>query len=98
MVFDIHKISDIRFRLIDTVVIKRPIMDGRSPTHNRNTAGSKNGTSKSNASDRTNTDENVDPIGYQAIVLDPNPKAVCQLLGKFMMIQFGSHFSIPKAI
>ena len=75
------------------MVIKRPIMDGRSPTHNRNTAGSKNGTSKSNTSERTNIDENVDPIGYQAIVLDPNPKAVCQLLGKFMIIQFGSNFS-----
>ena len=68
-------------------------MDGRSPTHNRNTAGSKNGTSKSNTSERTNIDENVDPIGYQAIVLDPNPKAVCQLLGKFKIIQFGSNFS-----
>ena len=79
------------------MVIKRPIMDGRSPTHNRNTAGSKNGTSKSNVSERTNTDENVDPIGYQAIVLDPNPKAVCQLLGKFLMIQSRSKFSIPKS-
>ena len=80
------------------MVIKRPIMDGRSPTHNRNTAGSKNCANKSNVSERTNTDENVDPIGYQAIVLDPNPKAVCQLLGKFLIIQSCFDFPMPKLI
>ena len=30
---------------------------------------------------KEDVDESMDPIGYQAIVLDPNPKAVCQLLG-----------------
>ena len=59
-------------------------MEGRSPTHNRNGVGSGNGIKKSNAAgnERSNNEDDVDPIGYQAIVLDPNPKAVCQLLGK----------------
>ena len=59
-------------------------MEGRSPTHNRNAGGGGNGIKKSNAagSERSNNEDDVDPIGYQAIVLDPNPKAVCQLLGK----------------
>ena len=66
-------------------MIKRPIMEGRSPTHNRNERGSGNEKRKSNTTgnERSNNEEEVDPIGYQAIVLDPNPKAVCQLLGKY---------------
>ena len=57
-------------------------MEGRSPTHNRNERSGGNSTRKSNqtAKERSNNEEDVDPIGYQAIVLDPNPKAVCQLL------------------
>lgn len=59
-------------------------MEGRSPTHNRNAGSSGNGIKMSNAAgkERSNNEDDVDPIGYQAIVLDPNPKAVCQLLGK----------------
>ena len=65
-------------------------MEGRSPTHNRNERSGGNNTRKSNpnGNERTNNDEDVDPIGYQAIVLDPNPKAVCQLLGRFIKLRY----------
>ena len=65
-------------------------MEGRSPTHNRNERSGGNNTRKSNpnGNERINNDEDVDPIGYQAIVLDPNPKAVCQLLGRFTKLLY----------
>ena len=63
-------------------MIKRPILEGRSPTHNRNTnVASNKRKSGTTGMDRKDEEDPVDPIGYQAIVLDPNPKAVCQLLG-----------------
>ena len=63
-------------------MIKRPILEARSPTHNKNPNVASN-KRKSGAAgmDRKDNEDPVDPIGYQAIVLDPNPKAVCQLLG-----------------
>ena len=63
-------------------MIKRPILEGRSPRHSRNTnVASNNRKSAATGSERKDDEDPVDPIGYQAIVLDPNPKAVCQLLG-----------------
>ena len=64
-------------------MIKRPILEGRSPTHAKNTNVTSNKRKQANTgSDRREDEDSIDPIGYQAIVLDPNPKAVCQLLGK----------------
>ena len=64
-------------------MIKRPILEGgRSPTHGRNaTRAADKRKSSAAGTDRKDDEESSDPIGYQAIVLDPNPKAVCQLLG-----------------
>ena len=62
-------------------------MEGKSPTRGRqiNNDSSSNGRKRNNArtADMRDEDESSDPIGYQAIVLDPNPKAVCQLLGMY---------------
>ena len=64
-------------------MIKRPILEGRSPTHARNTSTRSSKRKSAQATgDRRDDEDSTDPIGYQAIVLDPNPKAVCQLLGK----------------
>ena len=65
-------------------------MEGRSPTHNRNERSGGNNARKSNVTgnERSNNEEDVDPIGYQAIVLDPNPKAVCQLLGRLIILLY----------
>ena len=58
-------------------MIKRPILEGQSPSRGRHNKR----TSPTAEESRKDVDESMDPIGYQAIVLDPNPKAVCQLLG-----------------
>ena len=63
-------------------MIKRPILEGQSPSRGRTSNMSHNKRTSPTAEDsRKDVDESMDPIGYQAIVLDPNPKAVCQLLG-----------------
>ena len=75
-------------------MIKRPILEGQSPSRGRTSNMSHNKrTSPTNEESRKDVDESMDPIGYQAIVLDPNPKAVCQLLGIenkkcFLMISY----------
>ena len=63
-------------------MIKRPILEGQSPSRGRTSHMSHNRRTSPTAEEtRKDVDESMDPIGYQAIVLDPNPKAVCQLLG-----------------
>ena len=68
-------------------MIKRPILEGQSPSRGRTSNMHHNKRTSPTAEDsRKDVDESMDPIGYQAIVLDPNPKAVCQLLGIYKKV------------